>query len=516
MTTIAISSKLQEKKKVLSMGTGGDEKQIPQPDRNSEKKLERALAHSSSGDLLSLWKSGSEEAAQILVTRYELRLMALVAARLNRKYRSAVSPEEVVQSALGSFFRVIHAGRNFSLEGDDSESAWKILATFTRRKLSRALERENAWKRGGNSERMSMDDMPLELTSLANLADADDLLMDLESLLSPDEKVLWEFLLVGFTQKEIAERMTVAERTIRRRITGLRERLAAILEIAESKPNKSTLSLERIPLPRISYRDFVLGKLVGKGSLGKVYRARLQSSDEVVAVKFMHRQFWEQQFRKHTFLQEIAQAAKVQHAGVVQYYGWGESPHGGPYLVSEFIDGETLGRVDSSNPETKLRWLHQVCEAVAACHRAGVVHGDLTPNNILVSKEGRIVITDFGFAVSRAWHVHDSSSSEGMLSRGGTLGFAAPEQISAAFGEVSPATDVYAIGGLACFLLTGHAPYSNSEGLLLETITENDWSVSFIPRSASEKKLLSVAQLGLKKVVASRPQSVQVLQDLLS
>jgi hypothetical protein len=61
-------SKLREKKKVLSMGTGGDEKQIPQPDRNSGKKLERALAHSSSGDLLSLWKSGSEEAAQILVT----------------------------------------------------------------------------------------------------------------------------------------------------------------------------------------------------------------------------------------------------------------------------------------------------------------------------------------------------------------------------------------------------------------------------------------------------------------
>lgn len=497
------------------MGTGGNEKQIPKPDRDSGKKLDRALVHCSSGELLSLWKSGSEEAAQILVARYELRLMALVAARLNRKYRSAVSPEEVVQSALGSFFRVIQAGRSFSLERDDSESAWKILATFTRRKLSRALERENALKRGGDKERMSMDDMPLELTSLANLADADDLLMDLESLLSPDEKVLWESLLVGFTQKEIADRMDVDERTIRRRVTALRERLAATLDIAESKPSNTPPALERNPLPRINYREFVLGKLVGKGSLGKVYRARLQSNDEVVAVKFMHRQFWEQQSRKHTFLQEIAQAAKVQHAGVVQYYGWGESPHGGPYLVSEFIEGETLGRVDLPNSDTKLEWLHQVCEAVAACHRAGVVHGDLTPNNILVSKEGRIVITDFGFAVSRAWHVHNNSSSNDMQSRGGTLGFAAPEQISSAFGEISLATDVYAIGGLACYLLTGHAPYLNSEGLLLETITENDWSVSYIPRSASEKKLLSVAQLALKKVVASRPQSVQALQDWL-
>lgn len=497
------------------MGTGGDEEQLPKADRNSGTKFDKTLFHCSSSELLSLCQSGSEDAAQILVARYEVRLMALVAARLNRKYRSAVSAEEVVQSALGSFFRVIQAGRSFAVEGDDSESLWKILATFARRKLSRILERENALKRGGSKDRMSMEEIPAEWISQVNMVDADDLLMDLESLLSSDEKILWEFLLVGFTQKDIAERLYVDERTIRRRIAALRDRLTALLDIAESKPNLAITTPEAIPLPKISYREFVLGKRVGRGSFGKVYRARLQSSAKVVAVKFMHRQLWEERFSKHLFLQEVALAAKVQHAGVVRYFGWGESPHGGPYLVSEFIEGETLGRIGLPDSDIKLKWLQQICDAVAACHREGVVHGDLTPNNILVSVEGRLVVTDFGFAISRAWHVPDSSSSQGTLSRGGTLGFAAPEQISGAFGEISPATDIYAIGGLACYLLTGHAPYSPSEGLLLEAIAEEDWSSSIVPRSVSEEKLLSVAGLALKKAVARRPQSIQVLQALL-
>lgn len=497
------------------MGTGGNEELDLDPDKDSGKDPENALAHCSSKELLSLWKSGSEQAARILVSRYELRLIAMVAARLNRKYRSTIFPEEVVQSALGSFFRVIRTGKNFHFERNDSDSAWKILATFARRKLSRALERENALKRGGNNERKSMDEKLLELAQYSDLTAGDELLMDLQSFLSADEGLLLALKLAGFAQQEIASRMHVDERTIRRKITALREKLSGTLDVEKSEPINSILSVESIPLQMVSYREFVLGKLVGRGSLGKVYRARLQSSGDLVAVKFMHRHFWDEPSRKHSFLQEIAHAAKVNHAGVVQYYGWGESPHGGPYLVSEFVEGETLGRVDVTNSETKLQLLRQVCDAVAACHQAGVVHGDLTPNNVLVSKKERIVVTDFGFAVSRAWHGRDNACSNGMMLRGGTLGFAAPEQICSAFGEISPATDIYAIGGLACYLLTGRAPYFNSEDVLLNTIDESDWSISFEAQTSSDELLLEIARLTLKKVATSRPQDVQVLRDLL-
>lgn len=83
---------------------------------------------------------GSQDAARVLLARYEVRLIALVASRLNRKYRDGIAPEDVVQSAMGSFFRVTRAGANPSIKLESTASAWNILATFVRRKLARALE----------------------------------------------------------------------------------------------------------------------------------------------------------------------------------------------------------------------------------------------------------------------------------------------------------------------------------------------------------------------------------------
>ena len=91
----------------------------------------------------------------------------------------------------------------------------------------------------------------------------------------------------------------------------------------------------------------------------------------------------------------------------------------------------------------------------SAAHQAGVVHGYLTPNNVLVAKDGRIVITDFRFST----HLHppskDSDQQLSLAPLGGTLGFAAPAQVSPAFCRLGSATDIYAIGGQAYYLLTG-------------------------------------------------------------
>ncbi len=110
----------------------------------------------------------------------------------------------------------------------------------------------------------------------------------------------------------------------------------------------------------------------------------MQFDGQVVAVKFMHRHLWTNPHSRHSFLREIDHASKINHSGVVKYLGWGQSPHGGPYLVCEYVDGQPLTHVKPNDSETSVQWLAQICQAVAAAHQAGVVHGDLTPNNILL------------------------------------------------------------------------------------------------------------------------------------
>lgn len=498
------------------MCTAGGENLDDEADIESKKISELSLADLASRDLVALWHSGSQDAARVLLARYEVRLVALVAARMNRRYRDAIAPEDVVQSAMGSFFRVTSAGTESSIQLESSASAWNILATFARRKLSRALERETAFKRGGGWARAHLHDLEPDLRAQPTETDANDTLAELASLLSNDQSQLLGLLLAGSTQQEIAEQMRVDVRTIRRRVTALRE--VASEHFADHHTSVPPIDSveESIKLPNITYRQFVLGKMVGRGALGKVYRARLQSNGQVVAVKFMHRHLWADSDSRRSFLREIDHASRINHPGVVKYLGWGQSPHGGPFLVCEYVDGQALINIKPDNSQTAVQWLAQVCDAIAAAHQAGVIHGDLTPSNVLLSHEGRIVITDFGFAtyMPRATSVRTDDAS--LVPAGGTLGFAAPEQISPAFGRISVATDVYAIGGLAYYLLTGQGPHSRGADSLVDTVAGEDVVVPNSHRTPSESKLEDVANMALKKASAQRPRSVTELIDLLS
>ncbi len=496
-------------------GTEGGENLDNKADIELQKISDSDLTNRASRELVDLWHSGSQDAARILLARYEVRLIALVASRINRKYRDSIAPEDVVQSAMGSFFRVTRAGANPSIKLESTASAWNILATFVRRKLARAFERETASKRGGGRTRVSLDDLDRDLKTKPSKTELDEILTEVHSMLDPGQFQLLELLLANATQKEIAKQLGVDQRTVRRRITAIREIVTGRLASArEQNAPLSETPIENINLPNISYREFVLGKLVGRGAFGKVYRARLQSDDQVVAVKFMHRYLWTNPSSRLSFLREIDNASKISHSGIVKYYGWGQSPHGGPYLVSEYIDGQPLTRIRPNDSCTSLQWLAQICQAVAAAHQAGVVHGDLTPNNILLNRNGRIVITDFGFATHLQQRFTGGVALESIASQGGTLGFAAPEQVSSAFGTLSFATDIYAIGGIAFYLLTGRSPHDGE--MLLNTVTDDDVVLPESPFMPSESKLMAVAKLALKKAVDCRPRSVADLVPLLS
>jgi len=134
-----------------------------------------------------------------------------------------------------------------------------------------------------------------------------------------------------------------------------------------------------------------------------------------------------------------------------------------------------------------VQWFIQICDAIAASHQAGVVHGDLTPNNILLSQDGRIVITDFGFATYTKQSLAESERDQSLASSGGTLGFAALAQVSSAFARISSATDICALGGLAYYLLAGRGPHDGSDHSLLDTVTEEDVVLPNSPRTLVDR-----------------------------
>ncbi|MDX1925200.1 MAG: ECF-type sigma factor [Pirellulaceae bacterium] len=496
------------------LSSGGGEILDNKADSEFQNVPDSSLTNRASHELVNLWHAGSQAAASVLWARYEVRLIALVASRLNRKHRDGIAPEDVVQSAMGSFFRLTRASASPPIKLESTVSAWNILATLTRRKLSRALERETAVKRGGGRTRVALEDLEPDLRANPSQTEVDEVLAGIHSLLNQDQLQLVALLLENATQKEIAEQLGVDERTVRRRITAIREIVTGRIAVVEQQSATSSESLiENINLPNISYREFVLGKLVGRGALGKVYRARVQSDGQIVALKFMHRHLWTDPESRLSFLREIDHASKINHPGVVKYLGWGQSRHGGPYLVCEYIDGLPLTKTSLQDSATSVRWLAQICEAVAASHQVGIVHGDLTPNNILVD-QGRVVITDFGFATYSQKSLVDSVALGAITSPGGTLGFAAPEQISSAFGKISFATDIYAIGGIAFYLLTGRSPHCGE--LLLDTVSDEDVQLPDVNCAHAEFKLMAVARLALKKAVDGRPQSVAELVPLLA
>ena len=148
-----------------------------------------------------------------------------------------------------------------------------------------------------------------------------------------------------------------------------------------------------------------------------------------------------------------------------------------------------------------------------------MIHGDLTPSNVIVNQSGRLTITDFGFSQSqRSQPVSDTDDAPEPLPLplGGTIGFAAPEQISPAFGHISHKTDIYAVGGLAYWYLTGRPPHhaDSFEQSVAETISPADVETAFIP--AASPVIQQVALDALRKSPAARPNRIKEIAGLLA
>jgi DNA-binding beta-propeller fold protein YncE len=196
--------------------------------------------------------------------------------------------------------------------------------------------------------------------------------------------------------------------------------------------------------------------VVGRGGMGVVYRARQIDLDRDVAVKVIAPELTEDPKSRARFLREARAAGAVEHRNVIPVHQAGIAD-GQCYLVMRYVAGHDLGALVERDgplaPATAAAVTTQLGAALDAIHGAGYVHRDMKPRNVMLDADGHAYLSDFGLA-KQAFAPAGPTTSEEWV---GTLDYVAPEQIRG--DPVGPAADVYALGGVLYFMLTGRVPF---------------------------------------------------------
>lgn len=218
-------------------------------------------------------------------------------------------------------------------------------------------------------------------------------------------------------------------------------------------------------LEGLTIRGYCFLEKIGEGGFGAVYRARQLSVGRDVAIKVVKPDLADDVEFIRRFEAEAELVARLEHPHIVPLYDFWREP-GAAYMVMRLLKGGSLSQFlrAPEQSRTSLRVLpviHHVAQALHAAHRAGVVHRDFKPANILLDEQGNACLADFGVAKQLQ---HDS----GRTSLGevvGSIAYCAPEQLRGE--DVSAASDIYALGLVAFELISGRRPFSSTQAPVL-------------------------------------------------
>ncbi len=211
--------------------------------------------------------------------------------------------------------------------------------------------------------------------------------------------------------------------------------------------------------PTLLNDRYQLLEKLGSGGMAEVFRARDLMLDRYVAIKVLRQDYSNNPDFQNNFRMEARAAANLSHPNIVTVHDFGFA-NNLLFIVMEFIPGKDLKQLIRErgrfSVETGIPLIIQACAGLGYAHRAGIVHCDVKPHNMLVSPDGRLKVTDFGIARALATMTPGEKTD---VVWGSPLYFA-PEQ---ARGEaLSPASDVYSIGVVMYELLCGTPPFTAS------------------------------------------------------
>jgi serine/threonine-protein kinase len=290
-------------------------------------------------------------------------------------------------------------------------------------------------------------------------------------------------------------------------------------------------------LPDIGQR-YRLECEIARGAMGSVYRGRDIELGREVAVKFLLEQHVGKPEFRRRFLSEARITAQLQHPGIVTVYEAGEDSNGRPHYVMRLVKGQSLARLRRTEPhfvEDRSRFLkvfEKVCEAVAFAHAHGVIHRDLKPANIMVGQFGIVKVMDWGVAkvVPRPGEAKPATAPDDpvldqmtaddpkdgtQLGRVlGTPAYMSPEQAHAEIPSIDERTDVFALGGILCAILTGEAPYlGECARTVYQKAARADLADAFarLESSGADPELIALCERCLAPDPNDRPRDAGVL-----
>ena len=264
----------------------------------------------------------------------------------------------------------------------------------------------------------------------------------------------------------------------------------------------------------INGRYEILG-LIGIGGMAEVYKAHCRVLNRNVAIKFLKEEFVSDMEFNSRFEAEARASAGITHPNIVSVYDVGEDL-GRKYIVMELVEGITLK--DYIGKRGKLSWRDsasvagQIASALACAHKNGIIHRDIKPHNIILTKTGIAKVADFGIAraVSKTTIV---STDRNII---GSAHYFSPEQ--GLGGEVDKTTDIYSLGVVLYEMLTGTVPFENSNPISLAMMHRN----SPIPpienyTAGVPEELCKIVYKAMSKQPADRyQQAEQMVSDLKS
>ncbi|WP_327094796.1 Stk1 family PASTA domain-containing Ser/Thr kinase [Nocardia vinacea] len=264
---------------------------------------------------------------------------------------------------------------------------------------------------------------------------------------------------------------------------------------------------------------YELGEIIGFGGMSEVHKARDLRLSRDVAIKVLRADLARDPTFYLRFKREAQNAAALNHPAIVAVYDTGEAEVDGgplPYIVMEYVDGDTLRDIVRGKgpipPRRAMEVVADVCAALDFSHKAGIVHRDMKPANIMINRAGAVKVMDFGIARAIADSSNPMTQTAAVI---GTAQYLSPEQ---ARGEtVDARSDVYSVGCVLFEILTGEPPFTGDSPIAVayQHVREDPRLPSHV-HNGVPRELDSVVLKAMSKNPANRYQSAAEMRaDLI-